>query len=243
MPRASFDLRYLFLKYRDAIVRICTVNGAGDEETGTGFHIGEGLIITARHVAAQKITVIRREPDNLLVPIQTLIFHQNGKVDLAIVKSQFHELSPANPRQRRVCSLPLGQYLDEWLSNDFVLSKVLVMGFPRIPMTIDQIMVSSEAEVNAMAKTNASGHSYFILSSTARGGFSGGPIVSAAGFVLGVVTDALTTGHAEAGFFAATSVEPLLEMLVRENLGKGLCVEGDVWRLLAKRLAKRADSD
>lgn len=243
MSKSAFDLRYLFLKFRNGVVRICIEQARepnrGDKGIGTGFHIGEGLIVTARHVATEKIDFIKREPDGMIVTITGCIFDDDENVDLAVLKTDFHNLPPPNPRQKRICLLPLGQYLDEWLGDDFVLSKVLVMGFPRIPMTQETILVSAEAEINAMVTAGPTAQRHFILSSMARGGFSGGPIISAAGFVLGVVTLALTADKsaAETGFFAATSVEPLLRLLAKNNLGKDSCIDGDVWRFLRKRPA------
>lgn len=48
-------LRDLYLKYRPCIVRIGVTNAAGGLHTGTGFHIGDGLIVTARHVMRETV--------------------------------------------------------------------------------------------------------------------------------------------------------------------------------------------
>jgi len=52
------DLRHLYLKYEPYIVRI-TVTPKGGLSTGTGFHIGDGLIVAARHVVQETV----RKPD------------------------------------------------------------------------------------------------------------------------------------------------------------------------------------
>ena len=149
MSKTAFDLpRYLFLKYiRHAVVRFCVEDSEGDKSiTAVGFHISDGLIVTARHVASQKIESIKREPDGVEVKAETFFFHDDDNVDLVVIQSDFHKLIPSNPKQKRIFAIPLGQYLDEWLEDDFVLSKVLVMGYPRIPNTLKLILVSAEAE-------------------------------------------------------------------------------------------------
>jgi hypothetical protein len=247
MPNTNFDLRHLYLRYRDAIVRICvTISvideaGQGEKQSlGTGFHIGEGLIVTARHVANQTIKSITRESGGTPVIIEKKIFPEDCAVDLAILVTNFHKLDPpSGGKQKRIPCIPLGQYLDSWLGDDFILSKVLVMGYPNIPMSTAPFLVSAEAEVNAIIKIYHGRHCRLIVSSMARGGFSGGPIISAGGFLIGVVTESLVSNNAnaESGFFTATSVEPLLRVLVQNNLGKDTCLHGDVWRLLTQTQA------
>ena len=48
-----------------------------------------------------------------------------------------------------------------------------------------------------------------------RGGFSGGPVLSEYGFLLGIVTESLVMNNQpeQLGYTAAISVEPLLTML------------------------------
>lgn len=54
----------------------------------------------------------------------------------------------------------------------------------------------------------------------ARGGFSGGPVLTEDGWLLGVVTSSLLTDHAapELGYGAALTIEPLWEMLFENKI-------------------------
>src|ERR1051325_11566424 len=191
MAKASFDLRHLYLKYRRAIFRVAVIDGKGDQSMGTGFHVGEGLIVTAAHVAREKLQSIKRDSDGATVAVSGIVFPDDERIDLAILKTDLLKL-PSDGSSKRVERIPLGQYLDAWLGDDFILSKVLVMGYPRIPFAQQFFLVSAEAEVNAIVKKFGEEHLNFILSSTARGGFSGGPVISAAGFVIAIITESLT---------------------------------------------------
>jgi hypothetical protein len=65
------------------------------------------------------------------------------------------------------------------------------------------------------ADHNDEPYAHFILSSVPRGGFSGAPVLSEFGFLLGVLTDSLYGNDQphELGFASAVSVEPLLELI------------------------------
>ena len=86
-----------------------------------------------------------------------------------------------------------------------ILEPVLVLGYPRIPQTVDPPgSVVTTAEVNAAVKLFA-GVASLILSPTARGGFSGGLVLSSAGTALGVISQSLVADHEQTqlGFLSA----------------------------------------
>src|SRR6202044_635753 len=84
--------------------------------------------------------------------------------------------------------IPIGGHLNDWLDDEFILWKVLFMGYPRIPLSKEPVLVVYEGEVSAIADMLGERHPYFIISPIARGGFSGGPVISEHDFLLGVVT-------------------------------------------------------
>ena len=43
-------MNQLFYKLRPAIVALESIDKTGDQGIGTGFHVGDGVVITARHV-------------------------------------------------------------------------------------------------------------------------------------------------------------------------------------------------
>ncbi len=77
------------------------------------------------------------------------------------------------------------------------------------------MLVAVAADINAVQDRYDAPHVDFIISSVPRGGFSGGPVIHSAGFLLGVLTDELSVDPAtpEAPFAAALSVEPIRTLL------------------------------
>ncbi len=120
--------------------------------------------------------------------------------------------------KEKVDYIPLGDHLDDWLGDELVLSHVLVFGYPNIPLSIEPVLVAVQGEVNAVIDKYTSPHPHFIISSTARGGFSGGPVISEYDFLLGIFTESLIEGQqdTENGFASVLSIEPLL-VLLHEN--------------------------
>src|SRR5258708_6664465 len=100
------DLRHLYLKYKPCIVRIIVITHKGDLHTGTGFHIGDGLIVTARHVIQatlrkpdivgevdvqvdMKIDSVTREIDEQALTVRKRHYHSDNKIDLAVLETDF----------------------------------------------------------------------------------------------------------------------------------------------------------
>ena len=79
-------------------------------------------------------------------------------------------------------------------------------------------------------------HPHFVLSSIARGGFSGGPAFSEWGFLLGVVTQSLVEGgkQTEQGFAVCVSIEPLLTLLAKKGL-RPPDFEDELWDLVTPK--------
>ena len=200
-------LRDLFMKYRDVMVHLEVRNAQGDYGSGSAFHVGEGVLVTARHVVegntVTAITLTECCADRLQLVGEPL-FHPDPTVDVAVLKiGEVGRLEPA----------PLGSHLDDWLvDRDWVLTRALVLGYPPIPFAKEPVLVAATAEVHCILDVREGRHPLFILSAIPRGGFSGGLVISERGFVLGVVTESLVHngGPAETGFFGCLTVEPIL---------------------------------
>jgi hypothetical protein len=112
--------------------------------------------------------------------------------------------------------VPLGSHFDHEIGdNDFILSKAIVVGYPPIPFTTTPNQVVVGAEVNATIDVRHSPHVHFVVSAMARGGFSGGLVLSETGSALGIVTESLSTNEAspETGFMSVLSVEPIINII------------------------------
>jgi hypothetical protein len=115
----------------------------------------------------------------------------------------------------------VGDHLDDWLGeSDFVLTEAVIMGYPPIPKAKRLNLVGTRAEVNAMIDRYDAPHVHFVLSAMARGGFSGGLVLSEYGYALGMVTSSLYSGDnsTELGYITAIGVEPLYVCLSEHKL-------------------------
>ncbi|OOE91591.1 hypothetical protein BZG75_10705 [Salinivibrio sp. AR640] len=95
------------------------------------------------------------------------------------------------------------------------MTEAIVMGYPPIPFAKGPMLVTTRAEVNAIVDLRGNPHPRFVLSSMARGGFSGGPAISCYDFGLGIIIDSLCHNNdvTELGYLTALSVEPILDAL------------------------------
>lgn len=83
-------------------------------------------------------------------------------------------------------------------------------------------------EINALITLRDRKYVHFVVSSIARGGFSGGPVLVAYNesnkksgtALLGLVTDALVRDHGatETGFMTVLSVEPIYQCLEKNGM-------------------------
>lgn len=201
------DMKKLFHDYSNGVAHVVIKDAKGDLANGTAFHIGENVFITARHVVEHgTIDSVILTRDRLLKVVRGPFFHPNADIDVAAFVTE----------ETDAIALPLGSHLDDWIADDdFMLRKVLVLGYPPIPL-FKPTLVAATAEINAVADMyKPGGHPHFILSMMARGGFSGGPAIVEHDFVLGLVTDSLVrNGEPEQiGFCSVISTEPILVCL------------------------------
>lgn len=209
------------------MVRITVRTELGDLSNGSAFHIGDGWLVTAAHVVNEgKIEEIVSEYCSQDLEIEKIICHSDERVDLAILKTNLdlnHYLTKTaihgSPEGFvKTDHIEIGGHLDDWIGDELVLSKVLLMGYPPVPFSSDPVLLASEGEVNAVVDKYNGPHPHFIISNMGRGGYSGGPVLSEFGFLLGVLTESLVVNNQseELGYSSAISVEPLL-VLLQEN--------------------------
>lgn len=215
-------LNELYNKLKVCVVYIEVKDQNEDVHIGTGFHIGDGYIVTAAHVVKNNIIMsIGNRHCFEDVHCLSLIFADNELIDLAILETDFSlrhymELTTiVGVTYEKTDHIEIGGHLDDWIGDDFVLSKALLMGYPPIPLSKNPELVATEVEVNAIIDKYTAPHPHFIISSIPRGGFSGGPVISEYGFLLGIMTESLISGdeHYQLGYASAISVEPLLNIL------------------------------
>lgn len=219
----------MFQKYKVCVVRITVKLPNGDLSNGTGFHIGGGYIATARHVIEGNIICeIVGGGTSQVLEAGRIIYSNDEYIDLALIETNFSlnyymgKVTFANEVEK-INYIEIGGHLDDWIGDEFILTNVLLMGFPPIPLSKQPNIVAVKGEVNAIIDKYIGSHPHFVISSVPRGGFSGGPVISEYGFLLGVLTESLGEQDkpAEVGFASAISIEPLLNLIYENNLDIG----------------------
>ena len=227
-----------FRRCRGSVAFIETRGDKGDLGIGTCFHVGDGVFVTASHVIKDRI-ITEIGLDDGLATLQLLekpehwgqkshgavtilegpFFHSDSSVDVACFRCEPYPQS----------WISLGGHLNDWLGQyELVLHQVLLLGYPIIPFSDRPVLVASAGEVNALIEKYTRGHPHFIVSSMARGGFSGGPALVAYNeadeetgtAALGVVTESLNLNDqvAELGYTAVLTVEPIYHCLETHGL-------------------------
>ncbi|MGQ3170536.1 MAG: S1 family peptidase [Methylophilus sp.] len=243
-PRTPLTPRQLYEKYSSAVIYISVEDKHGNQSIGSAFHVGEGVFVTARHVVDEKkiievaSTVPRNVPDDegnvsingyetmftTVLPshgsvVKGPLFHPDSDIDIAALVIEGINCS----------IIPLGGHLDDWIDDEaFMLEEVIVLGYPPIPLSDKPKLIATRAEVNAVIDMYQGRHPHFVISSTARGGFSGGPCIISWDCLLGVVTRSLVkNGEAvESGYMAVITVEPVYECLSHHKILPSIQAEG-----------------
>ncbi|MEY2369868.1 S1 family peptidase [Lysinibacillus capsici] len=221
------NFRKMFQKYKVCIVRITVELPNGDLSNGTGFHIGSGYIVTARHVIeGNTFCEIVGGWANQRIETGRIIYPSDKNIDLALIETDFsldyymEKVTFPNADVEKISYIEIGGHLDDWIGEEFILTNALLMGFPPIPLSAHPNIVAVKAEVNAIVDKYIGPHPHFIISSVPRGGFSGGPVISEYGFLLGVLTESLggQDKPVEVGFSSAISIEPLLNLIYENSI-------------------------
>lgn len=227
--RSLADLGPYYL-YKVCMVCVETQDQHGDLATGSAFHIGDGYLVTARHVVEDRsiVRLISEENKQAIIQIYDTILPDDDTVDLAILRTDFslhHYMTRTNfhgfDNSTKIDHIKLGYHLDDWIGDSMVLMDVLVLGYPPIPTSDQPVLVGTRGEINAVIDPYIGPrHPLFIVSPIARGGFSGGPVIVGEGWLLGVVTSSLVRdgAAAETGYLSVLTIEPLLQLLADNEI-------------------------
>lgn len=80
--------------------------------------------------------------------------------------------------------------------ESYTLQDVVLLGFPKIPLTIRPHFTAHSGEINATIDTR-NGEMLYLISNYASPGSSGGPLIDYRGFLIGVVSDSLEAEYEE----------------------------------------------
>ena len=250
-----------------AVIFVEIKTPAGLFDIGTAFHMGSGYFVTARHVLdGNEITKVGQSdlssktkisPDGS--PTRQTAFqafeesgreikrfeHQDPTVDVAIIQLTGN-LGARGAAKDFQPSMELADNVDKLTEGELLMTEVRVFGYPPIPYTSNPQppLVTSPGEICAITTDRIDKRRHLIISSLARGGFSGGPVFlignpqveASAEFlrdntstVIGVVSreSRLDTASATAanearffnpGFLDTISIETVREIITYHNL-------------------------
>lgn len=161
--------------YRFSVVKIEHIKSNDDRSIGTGYYYAAGneakvnyIIVTNRHVVekAKKINLILE--NGTAIPYKEII--QDPQVDLAYI----------------ILEEPLNTPYLDFEPKPEVLSEIITIGYPSIPMAKDAYQVYHKGEVNSFIEDYQS-NKFFLISAKTSSGNSGSPILNKYGLVVGIV--------------------------------------------------------
>lgn len=175
--------------YSSSVFYVEVITPAGGYDIGTAFHLGDGFFATARHViAGNKITKLGRndtsqkshftesgaqrstrfpffETDKI---VNTYV-HPSEAVDVALIEIDRRDIYPI---------VQLDPGTDARTEGEYLMQEVVTLGYPPIPFATGAHLVVFRGEVSAVIENRIDKHRHFVISGMARGGFSGGPVLS-----------------------------------------------------------------
>lgn len=210
-----------YVRAAGAVAFVAIIDAHQDQGIGSAFHIGDGIFVTARHVvdgmtireiATTKSAHLAEEAGGKIVPPRRMAivdgpyFGPEG-LDVAVFRVDLSDTP--------LPAITVSQHTDYSLwESDLVLSDVLIIGYPPIPFTTEPSQLVTLGQINAIVRVHHSPVLHFIASATARGGFSGGPVLDHTGVAVALVTESLGEGGkpVETGYMSLLSIEPALDL-------------------------------
>lgn len=168
-------------------VHITGRSANGDEHGATALVIGPKWLLTCAHAVNDMTLHTSQRHDGTNLAIERIMSHPH--IDVALI-----EIAPA------LSVLPGLAFRDPvWAEQ------VVTLGYPRVPLSRDPALLMHSGEITTPAVKTLKGENLFLYSAVARPGNSGGPVIASSGYVVGLVTEELSTeesGGSPAPFFA-----------------------------------------
>ncbi|WP_276349181.1 serine protease [Daejeonella sp. JGW-45] len=167
--------QFIVQRYSQCVFKIVNINSEGDHSIGTGFYYAAGnseiakyLIITNRHVIEKASKIEIYSVDDKEVSYEKIIPDTKNDLAYIILKEKLEiETFHLYPEPE-------------------VLSDIITIGYPSIPMTAQAYQISHKGEVNSFVETYNKNR-FFLFSAKTSSGNSGSPIINNYGMVVGIV--------------------------------------------------------
>jgi len=216
---------HAYHQLRGGMAQALGQDSKGQRATGAAFHVGDGVYVTAAHIATLRHLRIVPASGNgvgreITVSGSDILTAGDDRVDVALLRTE----AVAN------VDLLIGTNWDDVIRDEDLMGwPILLMGFPVIPDSISAVLVMAPGHIAAVIDRDKRKHVHYVTSALPRSGFSGSPLVVAVKdpWVMGVLTSALTPvgKPTEVGFGAAVSIEPVWHLLDKYNLAPGANAE------------------
>lgn len=174
-----FGWTFIIDNYSNSVLKIENKNKLGDYSIGTGFYINFlendvsiPIIVTNKHVFkdASKIRVLTK--DEIEINHNSIILDDKRDIGFIILSKLLNSKS-------------------FWLElHSEVLSDIITIGYPSIPMTKYAYQVYHKGEINSFIEDYQE-NKLFIVSAKTSSGNSGSPIIDKHGMVVGIITEEL----------------------------------------------------
>jgi len=167
-----FGFPYIIENYSNAVLKIVNKDKHGEIGIGTGFLVrrkNQDILITNAHnlEKADSIKVLDKD-DN---PINFEVISINEKYDVAILKIE---------------KPPTILNFFRFKGDYEILSEIITIGYPKIPLTKAAYQVCHRGEINSEVEDYYD-NKLFLISAKTSSGNSGSPVIDSSGLVLGMV--------------------------------------------------------
>ncbi len=171
-----YGFNYIIDRYKNSVVKIEHINKDGDHSIGTGFLTTEvindtHIIVTNKHVIEKSKQINVYTKDDVEIKIVDSIKDKNRDIALILINDIFGD--------------PF--FLS---SNLNVMTEIITIGYPSIPMTKYAFQVYHKGEVNSFVQDYWD-NKLFLISAKTSSGNSGSPIIDNTGMVVGIITEEL----------------------------------------------------
>ena len=167
--------KYIVNIYKKSVFKIIIKNKLGDYNIGTGFYLQlEGslkpvtLILTNKHVVEDAAEIKVLSYENQEISYNKVI--SDPERDIAFIVGL-----------QRIPAIPF------YLTAPEILTEIITIGFPKIPMVKDAYQVYHKGEINSFIE-DYNNDKFFLFSAKTAPGNSGSPIINQEGKVTGIIS-------------------------------------------------------